>query len=272
MRPILLIGKGRVGTSLSSCLRERKISFIHKRGREDFLADLPKTNLVLIAVKDDAIQEIAKTIHHSRALKPGSALAHFSGALSSKILKAKGYYAFSIHPLKSFAFPKGRCSDFQGIPFVFEGDQQTIKIAKQLIKKLGGEWVEIQGKDKILYHTAACAASNFLVTLVSMASDLIQKTGILEKNRRFKATHLFLIPLLKSAIENIEKIGIPGALTGPIERGDFSTVKKQIEALKKRAPNLLEVYKILSLKTLSLAVQKGLSQKEANLLKKLLKS
>ncbi len=269
---ILLIGKGRVGTALGSCLRTQKIPLVHRAGRGKFLPDIPKARLILIAVKDPAVSDVAKKIHQSRALKPGSFLAHFSGSLSSKVLRGNGCFVFSIHPLKSFAFPEGKCSDFQGIPFIFEGDKKAIKPAEKFVKILGGKLFQIKDKNKILYHAAACIASNFLVTLVSMAAALNKKAGISERKSQSRQPELFFIPLLSSTLKNIEKMGIPGALTGPIERGDFSTVTEHIKALKKNAPEILKTYRILGLETLKLARLKGLSEKESNLLKMLLKN
>ena len=66
-----------------------------------------------------------------------------------------------------------------------------------------------------------------------------------------------MLPLLKGTVNNIEQIGIPGCLTGPIGRGDIGTIQKHLEALEKEHHALLETYKMLGLATLPIALAKG---------------
>jgi len=75
---------------------------------------------------------------------------------------------------------------------------------------------------------------NYLVTLVKLATDLWQTFGVPPE----KATHA-LLPLLKGTLRNIENVGIPNCLTGPIARGDAGTIKKHIKKLEKVSPEIL---------------------------------
>ena len=45
-----------------------------------------------------------------------------------------------------------------------------------------------------------------------------------------------LWPLMASAVRNLKEIGLPGALTGPVARGDVVSVERHLEALAARAP------------------------------------
>jgi len=63
--------------------------------------------------------------------------------------------------------------------------------------------------------------------------------------------------LIEGTLNNIGAKGIPGALTGPIARGDVATVSAHLQAIQKKAPELLEAYKILGRHTVGLAERQG---------------
>jgi predicted short-subunit dehydrogenase-like oxidoreductase (DUF2520 family) len=91
-----------------------------------------------------------------------------------------------------------------------------------------------------------------MVTLVKLATDLWQTFNV----PPHQATRA-LLPLLKGTIHNIETVGIPQCLTGPIARGDIGTIKKHLDALEQTAPNLVSTYRELGLQTIPIAVAKG---------------
>jgi len=66
-----------------------------------------------------------------------------------------------------------------------------------------------------------------------------------------------LLPLLKGTINNIDNIGLPDCLTGPVARGDSGTILRHLSALEARNPSLLTTYKELGLQTISIALAKG---------------
>ena len=132
---------------------------------------------------------------------------------------------------------------------------------------MGGIVLEIEVEKKRLYHAAAVAASNYLVTLVHLALELNKAAG-LPGDTPFDALH----PLIKGTLSNINAKGIPDALTGPIARGDVETVSVHLEAIEKDAPALLSLYKCLGLYTVDLARAKGLSKDVADKLVVLLRA
>jgi predicted short-subunit dehydrogenase-like oxidoreductase (DUF2520 family) len=110
-------------------------------------------------------------------------------------------------------------------------------------------------------------ASNYLVTLVKMATDL-WKTFTIPTDQATKA----LLPLLRGTLHNIETIGMPDCLTGPIARGDAGTVSKHLQELHEKAPSLLFPYKELGLQTIPVALAKGtINEKQAEDLALILK-
>jgi predicted short-subunit dehydrogenase-like oxidoreductase (DUF2520 family) len=119
----------------------------------------------------------------------------------------------------------------------------------------------------VVYHAAAVIACNYLVTLVKLATDLWQTFNVPTQ----QATRA-LLPLLRGTLNNIEKVGIPQCLTGPIARGDTGTIQKHIDALNKLAPAVLPTYCELGRQTIPVALAKGrINKQQAEELKAILK-
>ena len=287
MKPtIAIVGCGRVGTALANFLSEagyrisglasKSLSSAKKTagitGTEHFTTiswEITKeADIIFLTTPDSAISDACNSIAFNGGFKRNSVVLHCSGALPSTILSAAkdcGAFIGSIHPMQSFALNKGNVSPFHGIMFAVEGDIQALRIAAKIAVDLGADCIPIKTEDKTLYHAAAVVASNYLVTLLSLAFRLIEHAGI-SGSDAWKV----LKPLIKGTLSNIEKAGIPAALTGPIARGDIETVKRHIEEIRKKSPELLDLYNTLGFHTIGIAESKGtLSEKSADILKKL---
>src|SRR2546423_914180 len=59
------------------------------------------------------------------------------------------------------------------------------------------------------------------------------------------------------AADNVEKLGAAGGLGSAIARGDAGTIRRHLDVLAREAPDSLELYRILSLRTIPLALAKG---------------
>jgi predicted short-subunit dehydrogenase-like oxidoreductase (DUF2520 family) len=172
------------------------------------------------------------------------------------------------HPLQTFAAVPQAIANLPGSTFAIEAEEPLLTTLKAMAEALKCRWVVLKAEDKAVYHAAAVIASNYLVTLVKLADDLWQTFGI----PREQATQA-LLPLLKGTLANIESVGIPQALTGPIARGDVATVKKHISALQKEAPDALSTYCELGLQTIPLAQAKGkITEDQADELRTVLKT
>ena len=143
-----------------------------------------------------------------------------------------------------------------------------LETLKDMAEALGGHWVVLKASDKVLYHASAVIACNYMVTLVKLASDLWQSFDIPPR----QATQA-LLPLIRGTLHNIETIGIPNCLTGPIARGDTGTINKHLDALNQSAPHLLTAYRELGRRTVPIALAKGkINQEQAKELEALLES
>ena len=108
------------------------------------------------------------------------------------------------------------------------------------------------GRDLPLYHAGAVIASNYVVALADAARALLVEAGV-PGDQALPA----LIPLMSSVVQNLSQLGLPGALTGPVERGDVSSVEQHLRILAARAPEMLDLYRRLGRDVLRLAREKA---------------
>jgi len=212
-------------------------------------------DILFITTNDAAIRNVVDTLADRKAFYQGQVVVHMSGAQSSEILdraKMFGANVLSVHPLQSFANVDGAITNLPGSVFSIEGDRDAYDVAVCMVETLEGEYFFIDRKAKPLYHAGACVVSNYLVTLIDFGVRLLESTGI-PRSAGVKA----LLPLIQGTVNNIENIGIPRALTGPISRGDLSTIVKHLECLEEMAPELMKMYSWLGFYTAQIAMEKG---------------
>jgi predicted short-subunit dehydrogenase-like oxidoreductase (DUF2520 family) len=207
--------------------------------------------LIFITTPDDIIPKVAAEIQWHKE----QSVAHCSGAHSIDILepaRQRGANTGCFHPLQTFASVDQAINNIPGSTFAIEADEPLSSILKEMSTALEGDWVILKAGDKVLYHAAAVFACNYLVTLVKLATDLWQTFGV-PPAQAIKA----LMPLLRGTLSNIENVGLPNCLTGPIARGDLGTISRHLESLEKQAPPLLNIYKELGRETIPISLGKG---------------
>jgi len=222
--------------------------------------------LIFITTPDDAIASVAAETQWHR----GQSVVHCSGALSTGILEPAGKLGARVgafHPLQTFASVEQAIENIPGSTFAIEAEEPLSGILKDMATALDSHWIELKANDKVAYHAAAVIACNYLVTLVKLATDLWQSFNI-PQPQAVQA----LLPLIRGTIHNIETIGIPHCLTGPIARGDTETIKKHLGNLQRVAPALLPTYQELGRQTIPIALDKGkINQHQAEELEAILK-
>jgi len=210
-------------------------------------------NVIIITTPDDLIADTCLTLVSGGAVTRGSHVVHMSGALGLDILEPAaeaGASTVSIHPLQTFADVKRAVQKMPGSVFaVTARDAVTRDWAYSLVRRLGGEPVYLEEKDKTLYHVGAVVACNLLVALEHAAELVYQEIGM-EGARALKA----LLPLIEGTVENLRRLGTEKALTGPVARGDIGILRRHLECLEKEGrEKLLRVYVALSQYALDLA-------------------
>lgn len=229
-----------------------------------------RAECLFITTSDDAIARVAAEIAQEGAFHAGQFVLHMSGALTSRALEpaaAQGAITLSLHPIQSFATVEKALALIPGSYFSIEGDERGYGFARKLVEDLEGYSFFLDSGAKVLYHAAAVTACNYLVGLLGCSMQMLEAAGVPEE----VGLPAFL-PLVTGTFENVRALGIPGALTGPIARGDIGTLEKHLAALR-GMPRQLAVYTALGLVTVDIALAKGtVSREQAAKLRSLLES
>jgi predicted short-subunit dehydrogenase-like oxidoreductase (DUF2520 family) len=271
---IAIIGVGKVGTALGALAVRAgyRVAAVAGRSRHQAAeratrigAQVPvlspseaarRAELVLLTVPDDAIEASCGELLSERALSRGTVLAHCSGALSSECLaparRELGCRIASFHPLQSFPTVEAALASLPGSYCFEEGDEAALAALDELGAAIGVHCVRIDTEHKALYHAAAVMACNYLTGLLDAALALAS-TARIDRWTAWKA----LEPLIRATVDNIAELGTETALTGPIARGDRSTVTSHLAALERSAPQLSDLYCALGSWTVGLALRKG---------------
>lgn len=230
---VAIIGDGRVGRAVAAALRMAGADVSGPLGRA---ATVDGESIVLLAVPDAEIPAAAGQ------LPAGSLVGHFSGATSLEPLAA--HEGFSIHPLTTVT---GEGSSFDGVPAAIAGaSTRALAVAHALARMLGMRPFEVADADRSAYHAAASIASNFLVALEAFAEELAASAGV---------TRDALAPLVRATVDNWQRDGA-ASLTGPIARGDETTVARQRAAVADRVPDRLPLFDALAEATRQLAASR----------------
>lgn len=254
---IAIVGTGKFGTALAVSLRRAgyTITEIVSRGgkssrqRGKALAQrvgaraaiLGKSELdaklVWLCGPDGAIAGCAKSL----ARVEGKTVLHSSGALTSdelNVLRKQGARVASVHPMMTFV--ANVTPSLTGVGFAMEGDLEAVRVAKAIVKRLGGESFLIAKKDKALYHAWGTFASPLVTALLASSEEVAGAAGISRAMAR-----RWMSMIVRQTIENYAQQGAAGSFSGPMIRGDAATIKKHLHVLR-RLPMARQVYLALA--------------------------
>ncbi|MEO6124378.1 MAG: DUF2520 domain-containing protein [Ilumatobacteraceae bacterium] len=236
---VAVVGRGRMGNALVRALPQFEGPFGRGfDGRGDDTGNGRTTfDIVLLAVPDGEIAAAAAVI------VSGALVGHCSGASTLAVLGDRE--SFSVHPLMTVT---AEGAPFAGASAAVAGSTpHAFTVARDIADALGLRPVEIADIDRAAYHAAASIAANFLITLEDAAESLIRSAG---------GDRMMLLPLVQAAVDNWARLGGPDALTGPIARGDETTVDHQRSAVAERTPQLLDMFDSMAEATRSLSLRR----------------
>lgn len=271
------IGAGRVGTAMGMYFRKNSFALSGYFSRslassrkaaamtdstcytalDSLCAD---SDMIFITTGDDQIEKACEQLCQEAQPGEGQIIVHMSGALPSTVLgaaKAFGCSIYSMHPLLAFADIQKSVSDLPNAYFCIEGDDKRLHIIENLLQACGNPYFTLKPEQKTLYHAAACMLSNFLVTLVHSGMNLMENIAV-DRAVAFEA----MLPLMNNTLQNILELDAPQALTGPIARGDVSTVAKQLAAISSGSGEQLPMFAFMAQETLKLATKSKLSSSQ----------
>jgi predicted short-subunit dehydrogenase-like oxidoreductase (DUF2520 family) len=238
---VLLVGRGRVGRGLQAALRSRRERSRRVRtelvsGRRPPERAVRSADVVVLAVPDASIAATAARIAPS--LRHGAAVLHCAGARGAEELAAcaiAGAHVGVMHPMASFA-SAAKPPALAGTTFVVVGTRPAVRAARAIATAAGAR-VVVAAVHGPAYHAAAALAANGAAALASAASHVLERLGVRPRDAR-----RIVAGLLRTVADNVDRVGVPSALTGPIRRGDPDTVRAHRAALRRLDRSALRAY------------------------------
>ena len=214
----LIIGNGKLANHLCYYFAHLKIRFFHwyRNKNNDNVTQLhsllKKVSHVIVAITDSQVDDFIES-HIPDGYYNQKTFIHCSGSLLSK-------YAFTAHPLQTFAPTLYSFDDYLKIPFIIEYEGPSFS---ELLPGLGNVHYKIQRQDKHYYHALCVMANNF--------TTLLWQKFFLETNSRFKMQKKDVLPFLEQTFTNIANNDFE-AFTGPLARKDVDTIKNDLNSLQ----------------------------------------
>jgi len=237
---VFIYGGGKVGRGLHRALRAAGIAATLRPARQGLPRRRIEADLVIVALRDRDIGPCAEALRdrglvgHRRA-----AVVHCAGALGPEVLapvRGERVSIAQMHPMISFASTDVTPDLTRGQMHV-DGDPHAVRLSRALGRRLGMSPRTVPGLDRVAYHAAAGLVANGAAALAAAGVRLLERAGV----DRVTAAAM-LGPLLRTVAENVEQLGLPAALTGPVRRGDAAGVGKHLETLGRLAPDLVPLY------------------------------
>lgn len=259
-RTISIIGPGRLGKALALSLFrggykiDEIVSQSHPASRRKASGVAAKVNatasdhtrarlgadVIWFCVPDRQIANVARQFADTTNWRRRTAF-HSSGALTHnelRVLQRRGAKVASVHPFMTFV--SAAVPSLEHVPFAIEGDRAAVRVAREVVRRLGGEPFTINPQKKVAYHTWGAFASPLLVALLVTAEQVGRLAGIRPTEARKK-----MLPILRQTITNYGALGPAGAFSVPLVRGDAEIVRKHLAALR-RSPDSRAVYLCLA--------------------------
>ncbi len=269
------IGAGKVGFSLGKYLKENNIdisgyySKLQHSSKEaaiftntrqyNNLEDLIKnSDTIFITTPDNQIADVWNEIKMLPIKE--KLICHCSGSISSEVfsnINNHGAYGYSIHPMFAISDKYNSYKNLSQAFITIEGHKKHIEYLKSLFLYLGNDVAIINKENKVLYHAASVTVSNLVLGLINNGVKYLEVCGF-TKEVAIKA----LYPLTEYNLINIKEKGVVNSLTGPIERGDLSTVTNHLNVIPEEDK---ELYRLLSKNILKIAKVKNLDRDYKNL-------
>ena len=246
IKTVSFIGAGNVAMKLAPAMKARGIRVLEVANRDEKAGRLlalrcgaafapdPATwrkdaDLVIIAVSDNAIEQVASTFRTT------ALVVHTSGPVGMDVLRKASRRTGVLYPLQTFG--KGRKILLSRIPFCIEaGNKADTALLEDFAMRLSGKTARLDSDQRRVLHLTAVFVANFPNFLYSAAEELLAGTGI---------PFGLLRPIILQTAGNAMHSDIFSRQTGPAVREDHYIMDLHKELLKGHR-DLLRVYDLLS--------------------------
>lgn len=251
---IVIIGAGQLSSHLITELATKKDTFqilqifnhknsahakkIAKKVNATFVCDysqiVSNADFYLIAVKDEAILEVAKNL--STLNLPGI-IAHTSGSTDISELSVATKNSAVFYPLQSFT--KDVKIKWSETPILIEAsNKKTLYMLKKIATVFSQSVKVVDSKTRLILHLSAVFANNFTNALFCVAYQLIE-------NNLSKKDVKLLSPIIQQSFKKLKTTHPLKTQSGPAKRNDMIVMQKHLQILHSNK-QLTEIYKQLS--------------------------
>ncbi len=258
---IAIVGPGRLGQALGRLLNRTgfKVGLVAARrpaaarraarfvgaGRAVPLdsPELTDAAILLLTVSDSALGEVARDLASRRDDWSGRVILHTCGSLPASILqpfRRRGAAAGCIHPFQTVPSPEAGVRNLVGCYWAIEGDRNARRLARRWVRALKGVSFAVHPEKKTLYHLSAFLTCPTIVTLMNFSARLLRVSGV-----QGHIARPMLADFVRETARNFEDFGARRSLTGPAARGDWTTLRRHLAALRRFFPQALPTYKAL---------------------------
>ncbi|MBX3223175.1 MAG: DUF2520 domain-containing protein [Labilithrix sp.] len=251
---VFILGAGKVGRALAAALRKRGATVTLRPARKGVPTTRIDASMIVLALRDRQLAPVAADLATSGVVPRSAVVVHNAGSLPAEALEPlRGVCAgiAQMHPMIAFASLRSFPTLTRGHVHV-KGEPAAEKRARAVAKTLGMTPRTFAKLDTVGYHAAAGLVANGAAALAAIGVELLVVSGV----PRTEAPKM-LGPLLRSVAENVEALGFPEALTGPVRRGDAGAIERQLVLLRERLPSALPLFIASGLAQLPLAERIG---------------
>lgn len=206
---------------------------------------------VFITTPDDSIKPAAKLLSETEINWSNKIAIHCSGSMSANVLnllKDSGAATASAHPIQTFQRGDGY-EKLENIYISLQGDKKAVDLLRQIVNELHSNVLLLNEQQKQAVHISAVFASNYLVALLNTSDQILKDKGVDDGVN-------ILEPLIRQTLSNILEKGTADTLTGPISRGDVSTVNDHMNFLSDRGEEK-NLYRLLGQVCVQILERKG---------------
>lgn len=219
------------------------------------IAEMGQADYWLIGTTDSQVQPVATALHSSGLNLEGALVFHLAGRFGLDVLAPlddRNTLLAALHPVRSLTSSGLSIEGFTGTACVAEGADQALAALQPLVTSIGGTWLPVAEIDRGLYHASVSIISNITKAVAWKAQKWQRKAGLPEATAA-----AVTYQLLASTMEDLFRSGARQSITGPVVRGDTSTIEAHIEAIRASHPEDVEVYCVLARTVLELAQDRG---------------
>lgn len=231
---IVLVGYGNVGTHLKNALTEvgYDVLLAWNRSCGISLKALPEADVYIIAVKDDALEDVAKQM--SGNIPDDAVVLHTAGTLPLSLITPYFRHSGVLYPMQTFS--RNKAVEMKSVPFFVEGvDAEADAVARELAESLSDSVYELSSEQRRHLHLSAVWACNFVNHCYAQSASVLSEIGV---------PFSVMLPLIDETARKVHEMPPADAQTGPAARGDENVMQMQMQLIKD--DNVRELYRRMS--------------------------